>query len=103
MEIEDNLCFLIQSTEAKINELYSFIEENKKRKEEESFNYKDTIYEESYLLIHVMEASDFSTGFDSQNNYVYVDVQIDDVNSFRTKEMPVVGHRVLWNEPLRMY
>jgi len=103
VEIEDNLCFLIQFTEAKINELYSYIEENKKRKEDESFNYKDTIHEESYLLVHILEASDFSTDFESQNNYVFVDVQIDHENSFRTKEMPVVSHKVLWNEPLKMY
>lgn len=103
VEVEDNLCFLIQSTEAHINQLYSFIEENKKRREEESFNYKETVYEESYILIHVLEASNFFAGYGSNNSSVYVDVRINDGSSFKTKEMPVNNHKVVWNEPLKMF
>jgi len=103
VEVEDNLCYLIQTTENNINNLYSFIEENKKRKEEESFNYRESINEESYLLVHILEASNFFPGHGATNSLVYVDVQIDQNSKYRTKEMAITNFKVLWNEPLKMY
>ena len=102
VEVEDNLCFLIQTTEAQINQLYSYIEDNKKKKEEEAFNYKDTLNEESYLLVHILDASNFIHRHGSESNYVFVNVQLDQNTSFRTTEMPVNSGRILWNEPLKM-
>lgn len=103
IDVEDNLCSLIQSTEAAINQLYSYIENNKKQREVESFNYKDTLYDESYVLIHIMEATNFSAGYGSLNSYVYVEVRFENsTDTFRTKEMPIMNSKVLWNEPLKM-
>ena len=97
------MCYLIQDTEAHINSLYAVIEESKKRREDEAFNYRDNINEESYLLIHILDASNFSPGFGATNSLVYVDVKIDETSNYRTKELPVHQFKVNWNEPLRMY
>lgn len=103
IDVEDNLCSLIQSTEAEITQLYSFIENNKKQREVESSNYQDNLYEESYLLIQIVDVTNFSAGYGSINSWVYVEVKIEGSNeTYKTKEMPLINSKVYWGETLKM-